>query len=77
MPIEQFAIADAYFDDLKDALDEAHERRAIYKTEGVITHVQESPYGGYRVRSIPADFIIDLMVDGVLLPWERSNRVEM
>lgn len=75
--MEQFTIADAYFDDLKDALDEARERRASHRGEGMITRVDESPYGGYRVHSIPADFIVDLMADGVLPPWQRPNRIEM
>jgi len=69
---EQFAVADAYFDDLKEAIEEARHRRARH-TEGVITRVQRSPYGGYRVRSMPAEFVVDLMADGIPLPWERRQ----
>ena len=31
--------------------------------EQLITRIEPSPYGGYRVRSVPAEFMIDSMVD--------------
>jgi hypothetical protein len=52
---------DSYHDSLDDALREAHNRKV--GEESVLTKVEESPYGGWRVRSISAEFALDLMAD--------------
>ena len=62
---------DAYFDKLQDALEEVRRRRTSPEGHEMITRMEESPYGGYRVRSIPADFLIDTLVDGIQLPQNR------
>ena len=56
---------DAYFRDLQEALEEVRRRRTSPEGSELITKLEESPYEGYRVRSVPADFMIDLMVDGI------------
>ncbi len=64
-------IKDAYFDRLRDALEEVRRRRTDPEAGDMITRFEESPYGGYRVRSMPADFLIDSMVDGIQPPHSR------
>ena len=43
---------------------EASLRRTNPADHELVTKVEESPYGGYRVRSIPADFYVDQIADG-------------
>lgn len=55
--------ADTFHDSLTDAIAEVQRRRKDAEAEQLITRIVESPYGGFRVRSIPAEFIIDQMAD--------------
>jgi hypothetical protein len=55
---------DSFHDNLADALDEVAKRRADPQGKGLITRVEPSGYGGLRVRSLPAEFYIDLLADG-------------
>ena len=65
-------LQDVYYDKLKDALEESRHRRSSPVGKGMITHVGESPYGGYRVTSMPAEFYVDLLVDGMIRPPRRG-----
>lgn len=56
--------ADTFHDRLSDAMTEAARRRADPSARDLVTQVGESPYGGYRVRSMPADFYVDQIADG-------------
>jgi hypothetical protein len=56
--------ADTFHDHLADAMKEANRRRAEPGARDLVTRVDESPYGGYRVRSMPADFYVDQIADG-------------
>jgi hypothetical protein len=56
--------SDSFHTRLADAMKEASRRRADPKARDLITRVEESPYGGYRVRSMPADFYVDQIADG-------------
>lgn len=54
---------DFHCDTLEKAFAELHRRKGI--AEGVITRLEESPYGGYRVYSVPVDVFIDDLVDPI------------
>jgi hypothetical protein len=56
--------ADTFHDRIADAMAEAANRRADPRSSGMITRVETSAYGGYRVRSMPADFVVDQLADG-------------
>jgi hypothetical protein len=56
--------ADSYFDRYADAMQESAHRRANANAGDLVTKVEESPYGGFRVRSVPADFYVDQIADG-------------
>jgi hypothetical protein len=55
---------DSFHDNLADALEEVAKRRADPQSKDLITRVERSGYGGLRVRSLPAEFYIDLLADG-------------
>jgi len=57
-------IADAFFASLSEAMGEAKRRRANPDIKDYLTRVEESPYGGYRVRSFPAELYVDQLADG-------------
>ena len=63
---------DSYHDSLDDAVREAHSRKAA--GEPIITKVEESPYGGWRVRSISAEFAIDFMADSAPVRTSSSRK---
>lgn len=56
--------ADTYHETLADAMKEASRRRSDPAGRDLVTKVDESPYGGFRVRSMPADFYVDQIADG-------------
>jgi len=56
--------ADAFHDSLADATKEAARRRTGLAARDLVTRIEKSPYGGYRVRSMPADFYVDQIADG-------------
>lgn len=56
--------ADSFHDKLADAMNEATRRRTDPAARDLVTKPEESPYGGYRVRSMPADFYVDQIADG-------------
>ena len=55
--------ADTFQDRLADARVEADRRRADKNGYDLVTKVETSPYGGYRVRSMPADYYVDRIAD--------------
>ena len=71
------------FRTMSEALEEAQRRRGAQGAGPKMLHrAEESPYGGYRVRSIPVECAIDELIDplpgGVsvfpLLPTSRRTR---
>ncbi|MCJ2132429.1 hypothetical protein [Methylobacterium sp. E-045] len=61
-------VVDTYHDSYREALCEATRRRNQAGHEGSITNVTKSAYGRYVVRSLPAEFILDMAVDGTPMP---------
>jgi hypothetical protein len=67
--------ADTFHEKLVDAMNEASRRRAHPDGKGFVTRVERSPYGGYRVRSLPAEFYVDQLADGpAVLPIRLLRR---
>jgi hypothetical protein len=70
--------ADSYHKTHSAALDEVQRRRDLARTEQLITRIEKSPYGGYRVRSVPAEFILDhfadssMLIGGSLMPRTKA-----
>jgi hypothetical protein len=63
-PQESAALVDAFFETYHEALREAQRRKAA-SVDSMITRIEESPYGGYRVWSMPADVYVDLLSDNL------------
>jgi hypothetical protein len=53
--------ADTFHETLADAVAEASRRRTDTQAAGLLTNVERSPYGGFRVRSLPADLYVDAL----------------
>jgi hypothetical protein len=67
--------ADTFHERLLEAMNEASRRRADPEGKGFVTRVERSPYGGYRVRSLPAEFYVDQIADGpAILPISLRRR---
>lgn len=64
---------DTFHEDIDEAITEAHRRKS--GSEVTITSVEPSPYGGWRVRSIPAEFAVDLMSDSLSFNNSFTRRV--
>ena len=62
------ATVESYHDSYREALQESARRRCQPQLEGYITNVTRSAYGRYVVRSLPAEFILDMAVDGTPMP---------
>ncbi len=58
---------------LSAALRESARRRSFPDSAEMIVRVEPSPYGGYRVSAMPADFYVDQLADG-LLPARRMPK---
>jgi hypothetical protein len=71
---ESAMFADTFYRSLREAMAETQRRRSEAQSEQLITRVEQSPYGGYRVRSIPAEFVLDHMADHGSVPMPRSGR---
>lgn len=59
-------LSDSFHKTMSEAVAEAARRRANPALKDVLTKVEPSPYGGFRVRSYPADLFIDQLADGPL-----------
>ncbi len=66
--------ADAYFDSLDEALDELHQRRSDPASQGILSRMEKSPYGGYRVWSITAEMYAEMLVDGIDIPTHQKRK---
>jgi hypothetical protein len=56
--------ADTFHKTMREAMDEVARRRADPQGKELVTRIDRSPYGGYRVRSMPADYYVDMLADG-------------
>ena len=61
----------AYFKTKIQALEEIKRRRTAYGGE-MITRCEETPYGEYRVYSVPADIFVDDLTDPLMPNTGRS-----
>lgn len=71
------SIADAYFESQRDAVAEACSRRQKAESVDLLTRVMPSPFGGFVVRSMPADFYAELIADGLPLEMLGSNLLSL
>jgi hypothetical protein len=69
--------SDTFHNTLAEAMDEIARRRAALQGKELVTRVERSPYGGYRVRSMPAEYYVDLMADGPVASNTRRRWEEM
>ena len=70
--------ADTYHKTRAAALAEVQHRRDLARAEQFITRIEKSPYGGYRVRSVPAEFVLDHLADSnVLSSGYLSSRTKL
>ena len=67
--------ADTFHKDFREAMEESGRRRAEPGSAAYLTRVERSPYGGYRVRSIPADLFVDQLIDGVPFTSSMHRRI--
>lgn len=57
-------IVNSYAQTREEADKEARRRRRDPALAGYITKVETSPYGGFRIRSVSAEWIVDGLVNG-------------
>ncbi len=55
---------DTFHKTLGEAMEEMGRRRASLDGGSYITKVEPSPYGGFRVRSLPAELYVDQLIEG-------------
>jgi hypothetical protein len=65
--------ADSFCDTLTAAMAEVDRRRSQNRGEQMITRIEDSPYGGFRVRSFPAEFIVDSVSEPGAIPLSRFS----
>lgn len=58
----------SYFGTLEEARREARERRHHSVDDGLLIRVEPSPYGGFVVRSLPVDLVIEEQLGFGLTP---------
>jgi len=58
---------DSFHTTMQEAMDEIARRRAAPQGKEIVTRIESSPYGGYRVRSVPADLYVDMLAEGEML----------
>jgi hypothetical protein len=66
--------SDSFHDTMEEALEEVARRRADSQGKELVTRVERSPYGGFRVRSMPAEYYVDLLADGPVPAGTGNNR---
>lgn len=54
------AMTDAYFDTEEEARAEARRRKSQPVDEYMVVRCERTGYGNWRVRSIPADLVLDM-----------------
>ena len=57
------SLKDFYCDTIEEAFAELRRRKSA--AEGVITRLNQSGYGGYRVHSVPVELFVDDLVDPI------------
>ncbi len=57
-------LSDTFHRTMTEAMEEASRRRANPVFKDFLTRVEPSPYGGFRVRSFPAELFIEQLADG-------------
>ena len=68
------SFADAFFKTQREAVEEVARRRASTGKQGMVAHIEPSPYGkGFRVRSIPVEFVFEPMIDNLALGIRPSS----
>jgi hypothetical protein len=65
---------DSFHKTMQEAMEEVARRRADPQGKEIVTRIQSSPYGGFRVRSLPADLYVDMLADGQLLVAADARR---
>lgn len=73
MSTSMLAVGDVYCRSLDEAMKETARRKRDAPAAGVIVSFEKSPYGGYRVYSVPADTVVDDLVDPVLPSTSRGH----
>lgn len=61
----QGVFKDYYCDTIDAAFKEVRQRKSASSAKGIITRFEESPYGGYRVYSVPVETFVDEYLDPV------------
>ena len=56
---------DFYCDTIDEVFEEIRRRKSSPAAEGAITRFEESRYGGYRVYSVDAEFLVDELADPI------------
>lgn len=54
----------------EQAYKHAQKLRAQHNDDGIMVRVEHSPYGGFRVRLVPIDLMVDRLIDN---PQNISN----
>ena len=54
---------DFHCDTIEEAFAELRRRKTT--AQGIITRLEESPYGGYRVFSVPVELFVDDLADPI------------
>ena len=61
---DEAMFVDTFHKTMREAMDEVARRRADPQGRELMTRIERSPYGGFRVRSMLADFFVDTIADG-------------
>jgi hypothetical protein len=67
-------LPDSFHETMPDAMRELERRRKVAGERDCISRIEPSPYGGYRVRSIPVDFLVDMATDWGMMPDNRNKK---
>ena len=57
---------DFYCDTIDEAIAESRRRKSSPVTGGMITRIEESPYEGWRVRTVDAELFVDQLAEPIL-----------
>ncbi len=57
-------LSDSFHKTMAEAVAEASRRRSDPSLNDFLTRIEPSSYGGFRVRSYPADLFVDQLADG-------------
>ncbi len=76
-PTHKHPLADAYCATMEEVVDELRRRRATRKSgEPVVTRYEKARYGrGFRVYSVPAELVVEQMMNPLPRPRKRRPLV--